>query len=684
MKLYIRLITPFVIVFLSFFYIFNIESSSIKTDVTFLGPKKWAEGSLNSNGLAYVNCIKSNKNNLNEIYAGTDGGGLWKTINSGESWQCLTDNINGAGQKFDVLPSDFNTVYVTTSINAPTGTLLKNGYWGIGAYKTTNAGKSWSRINLFPENERHLLRDIKISIEDENLIYGVSQHHIFSLNQKTNKAKRLYIPYSKNGQMTEFSVVKEKEDAIYLTGIRTFVRINKALNKIENLAPLVADTTTDFRVSIDFYDNKMYAFVSEGRANKLFVSADKGKTWELLSRQSLSGVAYCMIMKVSPKDEVFAGGIYFYKEADSTKIKYKRIGSKIKMHPDIRSIEFPDVKNSNHVLVGNDGGIYRSLDGGTKWENITSNLACLKAFTIEINEDNPEIIACGTADCGTLIRHSDKKWYHVYGCDGGTCIISKNDTSKVWTMCNKNIKFSDKGGIRGSLKSTGFMKKLIFHDSPMIQDPSDNNIIYTGGWNIAKYDIENKEKIASTWFSTFNDNGTTGSTSALNISSSGEYIYFATNPMRNKSPEYVTLWRSSNDLKSYKKNIGRKLKFLKDENTQISDIDVHRDKPLSVWFCTGKFSEHNKVFFSQNGGISWQNLSYNLDDVPVNCISHYSAKNDLYIGTDIGLFVLKNNSNKWKIIDNIPRVIISDMKVNNKTGELYFSTYGRGIWKLKL
>lgn len=648
----------------------------------FLGPDKWPEGNLNTNGLAFVTSVKVNKNNFNHMYAGTDGGGLWKTIDGGDNWKCLTDNIAGAGQSFFVDENDFNIIYVSTALSAPAGTILRNKYWGPGAYKSVDAGKSWTRLGLFNENEKHLLRDIKPSLLNKNYIYAISLNGIFSFRESDKTTLRKEIHISKNGQLSEIHTNKEGKGRLYLAGVRIFASINTDFTDFTDLSHLVADTTKDFRVSVDFFNEQIYAFVYESGRNKLFVSNDDAKSWELLSTQPLSGVGYDLIIRTSPAGEIYAGGIYLNKEVDSTKQKFKRTGSI--MHPDIRCIEFPDKNNSDFVIVGNDGGIYKSENAGKTWSNITGNMACLKAFSVEINENMPDIISCGTADCGTMIRHSDKKWYNVFGCDGGNTIIDDSDTSNVWIMCNRNILFSNNGGIQGSFRPSSYIGKLVYHDSPIVQDPFVSKIVYTGGWNVSKYDVHENIKIQSTYITDFNTKGTVGSVTAMAVSAKSEYIYFASAGMDDIKPHFSTLWRISGDFDGHYKNISKKFNFLEDKELKISDIEIHKQKPLSIWITINNFSQNNKVFHSQNGGITWANISFNLENIPVNCISFDTKNNNLYIGTDTGIFLLKNNSCEWELMEGFPKVIVSDLKINSKSNELYIATYGRGIWKLSL
>jgi hypothetical protein len=97
------------------------------------------------------------------------------------------------------------------------------------------------------------------------------------------------------------------------------------------------------------------------------------------------------------------------------------------------------------------------------------------------------------------------------------------------------------------------------------------------------------------------------------------------------------------------------------------------------------FSAGNKVYKTGNGGISWQNISYNLPNLPVNCIKQIPGTNNLIVATDIGVYVLMGGTTTW--VNNsagLPNVIVSDIEFNPALNKAYVSTFGRGIWETSL
>ena len=86
----------------------------------------------------------------------------------------------------------------------------------------------------------------------------------------------------------------------------------------------------------------------------------------------------------------------------------------------------------------------------------------------------------------------------------------------------------------------------------------------------------------------------------------------------------------------------------------ISDVTVSNINPDRVFVTLSSFNENDKVFESNNAGGTWVNISgTQLPNLPVNCIIYQSyAKDDLYIGTDIGVFHKDSTMTEWQLFNN--------------------------------
>jgi hypothetical protein len=118
----------------------------------------------------------------------------------------------------------------------------------------------------------------------------------------------------------------------------------------------------------------------------------------------------------------------------------------------------------------------------------------------------------------------------------------------------------------------------------------------------------------------------------------------------------------------------------------LSGIAIHQTNPNIAWVTFSGFDPATKVFYTNNGGTTWINVSGSLPNVPVNCIEYQNGSNDLvYIGTDLGVFYMDATMNDWAPYNtNLPNAIINELEIHYPTNTLRAATFGRGIWQSPL
>jgi hypothetical protein len=123
----------------------------------------------------------------------------------------------------------------------------------------------------------------------------------------------------------------------------------------------------------------------------------------------------------------------------------------------------------------------------------------------------------------------------------------------------------------------------------------------------------------------------------------------------------------------------------------IRDMAVSSTNPEHVYFVCSGFTPNEKVYESTDGGSTWTNISYNLPNMPVNCIAYENGSNDqIYIGTDVGVYYtnkyLLGNGTGWvKYFDNVfPSCVVTNLEINYKINKIRAGTWGRGVWESPL
>jgi hypothetical protein len=117
---------------------------------------------------------------------------------------------------------------------------------------------------------------------------------------------------------------------------------------------------------------------------------------------------------------------------------------------------------------------------------------------------------------------------------------------------------------------------------------------------------------------------------------------------------------------------------------EITTITVDPDDPNELWVTLSGYVNGKKVYHSTDAGITFSNATFNLPNIPVNAavIDKQSTNHDLYIGTDVGVFLLDESTQSWIYYGaGLPNTMVSDLEIQYNTRKLRIGTFGRGVWE---
>jgi PKD repeat protein len=124
------------------------------------------------------------------------------------------------------------------------------------------------------------------------------------------------------------------------------------------------------------------------------------------------------------------------------------------------------------------------------------------------------------------------------------------------------------------------------------------------------------------------------------------------------------------------------------DKASITNIGVSYTQPGTVWVTFGGYNNYG-VYETQNNGVTWNDISDGLPAIPIDCIVQNKLKDttQLYVGTDVGVFVRQGNSQWVSYMDQLPNVVVNDLEIQyngSGGGLLYAGTFGRGLWTADL
>ncbi|HEY8713083.1 MAG TPA: glycosyl hydrolase [Thermoanaerobaculia bacterium] len=607
------------------------------------------------------------------------GDGVYKSVDGGKSWKnaglAKSEHIG----KIVVDPRDSNVVYV-----AAQGPLWAPG-GDRGLYKTTDGGKTWKAILTISENTG--VTDFVQDPSNPDTMYAASyqrRRHVFTLIDggpesniyKSTDAGATWTKLDKNG------LPKEQMGRIGLALARNNPHI-------------------------------VYATIESTRkAGGFFRSKDAGANFEKMNDYVAQGQYYGEIF-VDPNDDdrIYAADVWVKVSDDGGKT-WRKLGETNK-HPD-NHVVWIDPANSDHLLVGCDGGLYESFDRAATW-NFKQNLPVTQFYRVSADDALPFYnVYGGTQDNFSLggpartpssqgITNSD--WYVTQGGDGFRSIPDPKDSNTIYAESQNGglVRFDKRTGETLDIQpqATGSMDPLRYNwDSPIIVSPHNSNRIYYSAQYLFRSDDRgNTWKLISgdlTRHLNRNELPVMGRVWGIdavskNASTSwyGNIVSLAESPLQEGliyagtddglvqvTEDGGANWRKVDRFPGVPDltYVSRLETSWNDANTVYAAFDNHQ---------SGDFKPY--VYKSTDRGRTWTSIT---GDLPKRG-STYAVVEDpkdsklLFAGTEYGLWMSQNGGTNWvQLKGNFPTIAVRDLWIQKRHDDLVIATFGRGIYVL--
>lgn len=682
-----------------------------------------------SYGMGRINCITFHPTNPNIYWIGVAQGGVWKTINGGESYIPLTDNLPILRiSDIAVDPKNPDILYVSACDYAYIGVALntdgrkRHSHYGLGVYKTTDGGLNWTPTGLSFEQSQldvTLIRRVLISPDDSNVLLAAGVSGIFKSRDAGASWSQL-----RDDLIWDFEQDPTNGNVIYASPgyVQTLGKGQAGLIKStdfgENwttLSPGFPGNRSIARVEIGLTpqtSDYVYLIASDnsGGFYGFYRSTDAGATWQkrldytsginiLAWSTNGSGSGgqgwYDLAILVDPKNKerVYIGGINMWgtENGGSTweACSYWVMSNGFTLHADHHQYKYNPADDKYYACQ--DGGVARtdtiilgadnSGKWNTKWEERSNGMAITSFYRLGLSEMFPGYVIAGAQDNSTFFNQNGT-WVNIMGGDGMEAMIHPDNPQIIYGSSQYGSwSRSDDGGrsFRG-IRADGYSEQGGW-TTPMIMNPNNPNEIYAGYGNVWKSTNQGNgwQKISN--FPLISGYGYPAVISALAICPTDpKHIYIGKRPALGYN-EVTSFWCTHDG--EHWEDVTAGLP----DSLYFSYIAVDDSDPLSVWVTCSGFVAGNKVFHSSDGGISWENVSYNLPNIPANTIVHQngSEANIVYLGTDAGVYYTSDGADRWELYStDLPNVIISELEIHYPSKKLYAATFGRGIWMADL
>lgn len=641
-------------------------NSNKNTDVTFspwksIGPSPGFYSSY-GNISSRITTIQYDPINPNTIYLGAAFGGVWKSIDGGNTWTAKSDNeVSLASGSIAIDPANTNIIYYGTGEATYSGT----SYYGRGLLKSTNGGDTWTSYTSGLPSLSYTSRIVIRPSRSSELLAAMGTSGLYrSTNSGVNWFKVI------SGRCDDI-IFSPSGDTAYTVGSGVGYRIS--INGGETFTSSAALTlgTRNHIAICKRSPNILYFARYSSSAIQVYKSTDYGNTFNQVSIGTDfagSQAWYDFYMHVNPFDPNYAyvGSIDIWRTTNGG-TSFQNITNGYSggyVHVDQHNAAFHP-SNSNNMMCVNDGGVWRSTDRGTTWTNLNSSLTLTQFYRIAADPNNGDHVMGGTQDNGTQRTLGSLNYSLAFGGDGGeVCFHSQNSNYILGETQTNGVRRSTNNGSSWSGATTGLSGSGAWV-GPILSHPMDAGIFYT-----ARQQVFKTTDWGANWAAI--SSGTSGAILEMAISKLSPNIMYATSGS--------SIFKSTNSGTTYT-NVTTGL-----PGRTITSVNVHPDSPNVVLLtCSGFGTGH--IFKSTDGAASWQNISGNLPDSPANdvLILPYSNTTLYLIATDVGVFVTENWGSSWiELAAGLPNTVAIHLDYNKTTREIFLGTHGRGIFKTNL
>ncbi|AMA49198.1 T9SS type A sorting domain-containing protein [Flavobacterium covae] len=640
-----------------------------------VGPFTYTNKGSWSTGQGRVNCSVTDPTNENVIYIGAATGGVWKSTDGGLSWSPKTDFIDSIGiSGLAIDPNNTNVIY------AMTGDADGANVGFDGLYKSNDGGETWIKMGLTDINYG---RTILIDPNNSNVVIvgtnsGVyrSQDGGLTFEQTSEEEIVFQIAFKPNDSNVVYASTSNGDDTFIYKSIDNGLtwELKKSFVGVKKM--IMATTQAD--------SNYLYLLGANtsGVLNGfkgVYLSVDSGETFTLKNDSTNVLESYQsyydlgLAVSQTNKDLVYTGCLNLWGSNDGGKTftSLNHWGSVLDQrytHADIHDIRTV----GSNVYVSSDGGIYISKDNGNTFVNRTFGLQISQFYKIDTSPSTNSRLVGGLQDNGGFISDNDT-WVNFYGGDGMDAAINP-------VMPNLAYGFTQYGGnlyeYDFNLKAEGSF--VVSHPRGEWVTPleiSSAGNIY-GGWKEIE-ELENRS-----WQPrTNNSNGYNIRNMKVNPLYPNRLLYYRKSAA---NPNFDELIYTDENKDSSGNLVPRVINLPPAPGMYAKTLVAICFNPVNpniFYIIYG-----SKVYKTADSGKTWVNITYNLPYSVSYCIAAQgNEKNSVYVGTNLGVYYFDEESNSWSLFSNgLPRVKITELKINTSENNLTASTYGRGIWRVAL
>ncbi|MEO7431344.1 MAG: hypothetical protein ABIR62_04860 [Dokdonella sp.] len=672
------------------------------------------------------------------IFVGAASGGVWKSTDSGTTFKPVFDKqrVQSIGA-ISIDPSDPKTIWVGTGES-----WMRNSISiGDGIYKSSDGGETWTNMGL--GNSEHVAK-ILIDPHDGNTVYACVPGRLWSDSAdrglyRTRDGGKSWSQVLKGRNLSTGCAsisLDPKDSNVVFAGMWDFRRkgwtfrsggesptapsasgLFRSADAGASWNEITADANKGFpktpygRIAVTVAPsdpNIVYALV-ESTDSALFRSDDGGKTWDKRDKSQFMvwRPFYFASLIVDPKnpERLFKPDLTLIQSFDGGK-SFANVGGG--SHGDHHTV-WIDPTDTQHVITGDDGGLWQSRDGGNKWWK-SNNLPISQFYHVSVDDADPFRVYGGLQDNSSWVADSaypggvaNSRWENMYGGDGFWMFADPTDKDYLYAEAQ--------GGTIGRVNRhthetrniqpmPNYNEKLRWNwNTPIALSPHDPKTLYIGSqflfrtrdhgqsWDRISPDLSTndpaKQKQEQSGGVTIDNSAAETYTTIYSISESPKQpgvIWVGTDDGN------VQLTR--NDGASWT-NVVKNIKGVP-EHSWISWVQASPFDAATAFVAVDRHTFGDMapyIYVTHDFGSSWSPLVAPNDDKGLRGYVHVVRQDPvkpelLYAGTEFGLWISIDAGGTWAQFKGgeFPAVSVRDIALQARDDSLVLATHGRGLW----
>jgi photosystem II stability/assembly factor-like uncharacterized protein len=693
------------------------EANSSRSSYSGLGVYKSTDNGKNweylglpeSHHIGKINLHPSNNNIawvavLGHLYSPNKERGIYKTIDGGKTWkQTLYVDENTGAVDMDINPKNPDELYAAMWYRTRRAWNFEEGGKTSGIYKSTDGGNTWKSVTAaasgFPAGNAVGRIGVAVFAANPNIIYATvdNQDHRPDTAQKKTDTNYVLKNFKDLSKENFLNLDDKKLDSFLIKN--NFPEKYRAASVKELVK---SDKVKPTAVYDYLFDANAALFDTPIIGCEVYRSDDAGASWKKVNTKGLNlyntyGYYFGKIsVSNTNENKLVISGFNLMLSTDGGKTFAGTDNDAT--HADWHGCWMNPNKDS-HWIAANDGGCNITYDDGKHW--FKANTPSVGQFyKITVDDAKPYNIYGGLQDNGTWYGPSNTKdkdqwdyegvypWKNIGGGDGMQVQVDTRDNKTVYggSQFGFYSRRNTDGG-RGSFiypRAELGEPKLRFNWQTPIWLSKHNQDIFYYATNKFHRSLQKGDKLEAL-SGDLSNGGKEGDvpfgTSTTLVESPMKFglIYVGTddgNIQISKDGGY-TWTKISGGLPKAVQGlyVSRVTPSAFSEGRVYASLNGYRDDNFGSY-----------LFVSENYGATWTQLGNDLPMEPLNVVTEDPKKeNIIYVGTDNGLYASFDMGKTFMILDNnLPRVPVHDIVVQQRENELVIGTHGRSIYIAKL